>query len=107
VWSYTEFHWLKELDPRYLDLGAVRDESHRAEGRQGHVFIREFDRGWVVVNPSPQEALGVPVPQGEARLIDHDNLEHPQAAPLLSQFDLPAHRGAVLLKAARPIGGPE
>lgn len=105
VWSYTEFHWLKELDPQYLDLGGVRDESHRVEGRQGHVFVREFDRGWAVVNPSQQDAQGVAVPEGEARLVDHDNLEHPEAAPLLRQFDLPAHRGAALLKPGQSIGG--
>ena len=46
VWGYTEFYWFKEFDPHYLDLGHVQGESRRIEGRQGHVYLREFDDGW-------------------------------------------------------------
>jgi hypothetical protein len=104
VWSYTEFYWFKEFDPRYLHLGHARGESARIEGQQGHLYAREFDDGWAMVNPTPQPAIGVAVPHGEARIVDHDNLERPQMRPLLRQFDLPAHRGIVLLKAGRAVG---
>lgn len=104
VWSYTEFYWLKEFDPQYLDLGHALGESRRLEGRQGHVYAREFDRGWAVVNPTPQAATGLGVPQGEARLIDHDSLQTPGSRPLVRYFDVPAHRGFVLLKPGRTIG---
>jgi len=104
VWSYTEFYWLREFDPRYLDLGHARGESIRIDGPHGHVYAREFDDGWAVVNPTPSSATWVAVPQGEARIIDHDSLQRPDASPLVRQFDLPAHRGVVLLKAGRAIG---
>ena len=103
VWTYTEFYWLKEFDPHYLDLGHPRSESQRVEGRQGHVYLREFDRGWAVVNPTPQPALEVAVPQAEARVVDHDALEQPESRPLVRHFDLPAHRGILLLKAGCSI----
>jgi hypothetical protein len=104
VWGYTEFYWFKEFDPRYLHLGRVRGESHRIEGREGHVYVREFDDGWAVVNATAQPAVGIAVPEGEARVVEHDTLERPDSRPLVRQFDLPAHRGVVLLKAGRTIG---
>jgi len=103
VWSYTEFHWLKELDPRYLDLGRLRGESQRVEGRQGHVYLRQFENGWAVVNPTPEPALEVAVPDGEARVVDHNTLEQVESRLLVRHFDLGAHRGIVLLKAGCSI----
>ena len=104
VWRYLEFNWLKEFDPRYLDLGHVRGESARVNAREGHVYLREFDDGWAVVNPTGQNAFGIDVPNGAARVVDHDCLEQPETKPLVRQFDLPAHRGVVLLKVGRKIG---
>ena len=105
VWSYLEFHWFKEFDPRFLDLGRARGESHRIDGRQGRVYAREFEAGWAVVNPTAQAALGIAVPEGQARIVDHDTLERPENRPLQREFDLPPHRGVVLLKAGRTIAG--
>lgn len=104
AWSYTEFYWLKEFDPQYLHLGRVAGESLRVEARQGHVYLRAFDKGWAVVNPTPEPALGIDVPNGQARVIDHAVLDHPETSPLVSQFDLPAHRGIMLLKPGCTLG---
>jgi SAM-dependent methyltransferase len=75
---------LKELNPRQVML--------------------LFDAGWAVVNPTPQLAMGIVVPQGAARIVDHDTLERPDSRPLVGQFDLPPHRGIVLLKQHRALG---
>ncbi len=104
VWSYTEFYWLKEFDPQYLHLGGARNDSRRIDGRQGHVYAREFDRGWAVVNPAAEPALGIVVPQATARVVDHETFERAKTQPLVRQFDLPAHRGIVLLKEGQAIG---
>jgi len=104
VWGYTEFHWFKEFDPRYLHLGDVRGPSRRADGRQGHVYLREFDDGWAVINPTDKPAADVAVPDGEARVIDHDALEQPESRPPVRRFELPAHRGVVLLRTGKAIG---
>jgi hypothetical protein len=104
VWGYSEFYWLREFDPRYLHLGHPRTESQRTEGRQGHAYVREFDDGWAVVNPTAEPATGMSVPDAEARVVDHETLEQPESQPLVRQFDLPPHRGIVLLKPGHALG---
>jgi len=101
----TRFYWLDEFDPQYLHLGSARGEFARLDGAQGHVYAREFDDGWAVVNPTDQDAMGVPVPGGgQARLLNHDNFKQAEAQPLVSQFDLPVHRGVILLKPGKRAG---
>lgn len=104
IWSYLHFYWLPEFDPTVLHLGAARGDYRRVEGRAGHVYMREFEDGWAVVNPANSPATGVAVPAGEARVIDHDSLSRPETSPLVQSFDLPSQRGIVLLKKDRKIG---
>jgi hypothetical protein len=108
IWSYnTKAFWLDEFDPAHLNLGHALGESHQVDAALGHCYVREFDSGWVVVNPTDALAQGVPVPQGQARVLDHGTFEHPQAQPLVTRFDLPSHRGVILLKAGRQAGDPK
>ena len=100
VWGYGEYHWFDEFDPRYIHLGRARGDYFQA----GRVFMREFDDGWAVVNPSQKSARGIKVPAGRARVINHSNFKHPETAPLVTRFDLPAHRGVILLKEGRKLG---
>lgn len=104
VWSYNRFYWFKEFDPRYLHLGKARREMRRVEGKQGHVYLREFDDGWVVTNPTTTDARGVAVPAGRARILTHDTFERAESQPLAARFDLPSHRGIVLLREGRKAG---
>jgi len=106
VWGYDRTFWLDEFDPAHLNLGRALGESRRVDGAVGHCFLREFDAGWAVVNPTEIDAKGVAIPGERARVLDHYSFEHAEAQPLLSQFDLPAHCGVVLLKAGRRIGAP-
>jgi hypothetical protein len=99
VWGYGSAPWFDEFDPAHLNLGRAQGESHRVDGTVGHCYVREFERGWAVVNPTDTPAKGLPVPQGEARVLDHGTFEHPDAQPLVDHFDLAAHRGIVLLRA--------
>jgi hypothetical protein len=104
VWGYGSAFYFDEYDPAHLNLGHVIGESHRVEAAAGHCYVREFDSGWVVVNPTNALVQGVPVPQGQARVLDHYTFEHAQDQPLVASFDLPAHRGVVLLKPGRQLG---
>jgi len=104
VWDYLRFFWLKEFDPRYLHLGRARGEMQRVVGQQGHVYLREFDDGWVVVNPTTTDARGVAVPAGQARVLRHDTFEHAETQPLVARFDLASHRGLVLLREGCQVG---
>lgn len=104
VWGYSKFHWLPEFDPQRLHLGRARADYRRLEGEAGHVYLREFEDGWAVVNPADKPATGVAVPEGEARLIDHDALESPESRPLVRRFDLAARGGVILLKPGHALG---
>jgi len=105
LWSYPSFHWFNEFDPAYLHLGRARGEFQRLEGAEGHVYGREFEDGWAIVNPTATDALAVPVPGGgQARVLIHDTFEHAEDQPLVSQFDLPVHRGVILLKPGKQAG---
>jgi hypothetical protein len=107
VWGYGRAVWLDEFDPAHLNLGHALGESHRVDGAVGHCYLREFDAGWAAVNPTDTPAQGVLIPGGQARILDHYTFEHPEAQPLVTRFDLPAHRGVVLLKAGRHMGNTE
>ena len=100
AWGYTGYHWLDELDPEHLHLGAPLGDY----GAVGGVYLREFEDGWVAVNPSPEPANGVAVPAGQARVLDHARFADPDASALVETFDLPAWRGIVLLKEGRLVG---
>jgi len=105
MWVYARFYWLDEFDPQYLHLGSARGDFARLDSAQGHVYARGFDDGWAVVNPTEQDAMGVPVPGGgQARVLNHDNFKQAEAQPLVSQFDLPVHRGVILLKPGKRAG---
>lgn len=104
VWQYSRFFWFKEFDPQHLHLGKARGEMRRVEGEQGHAYLREFDDGWVVTNPATANARGLAVPAGQARVLTHDTFEQAETQMLVTRFDLPSHRGIVLLKQGRKIG---
>lgn len=104
VWGYSRFYWLEEFDPRFLHLGRALGSMVRWEGRGGHVYAREFEDGWAVVNPGTQNVQAIAVPGGQARVINHDNLRNAESARLVDRFDLPARTGCILLKPGRAIG---
>jgi len=105
VWGYSRFFWFKEFDPDFLHLGRALGESGKLEGHDGYVYIREFDDGWVAVNPTKADALGVPVPGNvRARVLTHDTFLDVEMQPLTERFNLPIHRGVILLKPGRKTG---
>lgn len=100
IWSYSEYHWFDEFDPKYLHLGKAKGPF----ARNGAIHFREFDDGWVAVNGSAKDATGVTVPVGSARVLNHSNFKDWQKIPLVTSFSLPAHRGVVLLREGRQAG---
>jgi hypothetical protein len=104
VWGYGAAYYLDEFDPAHLNLGRALGKSDRVDAAAGHCYMREFDAGWAVVNPTDSLAQGVSVPAGQARVLDHYTFEHADAQPLVGRFDLPAHRGIILLKPGRHAG---
>ena len=69
------------------------------------VYIREFERGWVLCNPTDgytnaSDAHNIPLP-GLGRVRTHENLHEAAATlPVVHSIEsLPAHRGLFVLKA--------
>jgi hypothetical protein len=100
VWSYTGYYYFDEFDPRYLHLGKAVGELTKS----GSVFYREFQDGFVAVNPGTADAKDVAAPVERVRVLDHATFRDAGNAPEVSRFDLPAHRGVILLKHGRKIG---
>jgi hypothetical protein len=100
IWGYSEYHWFDEFDPQYLHLGKALGSFEKC----GPVHFREFEDGWVAVNGETKDATGVKVPAGSARVLNHANFKTWQESPLVTSFDLPAHRGVVLLREGRQAG---
>jgi hypothetical protein len=104
VWGYSRFYWFDEFDPKYLHLGRAVGEMQQVNGQSTNIYMREFDDGWVAVNPTRTDAIAVSVPRGKARIIHHGNLKKADDALQVEAFDLASHRGIVLLKPDRRIG---
>jgi len=95
VWGYRDTYWLDEYDPRYLHLGQPLGDAQQLPGG---AWIREFEDGWVAVNPT-DSPVEVSVPRGQARVLNHDNFKNPAAVPPVDRFTLQPYRGVVLLRA--------
>ncbi len=82
-----------------IDLGKAAG-SYKMEEQEGtHVYSREFARGYVFVNPTERDARGIPLP-GPSKELNHDNFKNdPGTLPTINKLDLPAHHGAIVLRA--------
>jgi len=91
TWQYRDCYWLDEYDPKYLNLGyPVSQAKELASG----VWEREFERGWVWVNPTNQEKT-VFIPNGRARILNHDNFKNPNLVNPVEQFNIKPFSGVI------------
>src|SRR5262249_45343340 len=64
-----------------------------------NVYSREFERGYVLVNPTATNVGSVALPQPVQQLT-HDNLaSSPSSIPVVTAIPLNAHNAAILVKA--------
>ncbi len=91
VWGYRDAYWFDEYDPRYLHLGLPRTAARQLGSG---VWEREFERGWVWVNPTDFQRT-VQVPSGRVRVLNHDNFKNPGSVEPSNSFVLPPWRGVV------------
>jgi hypothetical protein len=65
-----------------------------------NVYWREFEKGYVYVNPTPQDVASVPLPQ-PGRQLTHDNMSSPpESIPVVGSIALNSHNAAIVLKTA-------
>jgi len=102
--NYNKIIWYDEYDK--IDLG-------KASGSYGvttiggvNIYSREFERGYVLVNPTATNVVSVTLPQASWQLT-HDNLLSPlSSVPIVSSISLDGHNAAILLKAPPDTAAP-
>lgn len=98
--GYSASNWWFEEYER-IDLGKAMGRYRIAEYGGTRVYWREFVNGYVFVNPTEKDVMGVHIPVSSKQLT-HDNFKDDlRTLSTISQLDLPAHRGTLLLKAVR------
>ncbi len=95
--GYNRLWWFDEYDR--IDLGRSMGPYQVRSIAGVNVYWREFERGYVYVNPTPSDVVAVTLPQS-VRQITHANLFSPlESLPLVSSVPLAAHHVAILAKA--------
>ncbi len=96
--GYTKIWWHDEYDK--IDLGmAVGTYSVTTVG-SANIYWREFEKGYVYVNPTTTDAASVTLPQA-SRQLTHSNLNSaPDSIASVNSIALPSHNAAILLKTA-------
>src|SRR5215831_2189897 len=94
--SYNKIWWYSEYDT--IDLGkALGPYTVTAIGGV-NVYSREFEKGYVLVNPTANNVASVALPQPVQQLT-HDNLLSAlSTVPIVSAVPLNAHNAAIVLK---------
>jgi hypothetical protein len=98
---YKEPVWFPEYDPANLHLGAALGNYVFNSG--GGYYTREFQDGWVVVNPTQSTLNNLSVPTGQARVVDHYNLGTANSTALVSTYSIGPLTGIILLKPGHSI----
>ena len=96
-YSANRIWWFDEYDK--IDLGKALG-SYAVKAINGvNIYSREFEKGYVLVNPTATNVASVTLPQASWQLT-HDNLLSPlSSVPIVSSISLNGHNGAILLKA--------
>ena len=94
--SYNKVLWFEEYDR--IDLGRALG-AYRVTSIGGvNVYWREFERGYVYVNPTANDVLSVALPQASRLLTRATLTSLVDALPLASTIALPGHHASFLLK---------
>jgi putative glycosyl hydrolase-like family 15 (GHL15) protein len=95
--NYSKIIWHDEYDK--IDLGKALGFYGRETTPDGaNIYSKEFEKGYVYVNPTPNDAALLNLPQ-PARQLAHDNLDSsPDSIPIVDAISLNSHNAAILLK---------
>jgi len=98
--AYNRIWWYPEYE--LIDLGQPVGNYTVAAVGGVNVYRREFEKGYVYVNPTATDAASVSLPQ-LAKLLNHDNLATPLSnLPDVGNFALGAHAAVIAVKSSLP-----
>ena len=94
--GYNKIWWFDEYEK--IDLGKALGAYTVSSIGGVNVYSREFEKGYVYVNPTPNDVASVTLPQ-PSRLLSHDNiLLDVNTIAAVSTISLKSHNSAILLK---------
>ena len=67
---------------------------------EANIYWREFEKGYVYVNPSLKDSpnINLPVPCVQ---LTHENIDSPpQSLPVTQKINIPSHHGVIVMKAS-------
>lgn len=96
--GYNKIWWYDEYDR--IDLGEAVGPYSVTDIGSGRVYWREFERGYVYVNPTNVDIAAVTLPQAARPLTRANMLTAQDSIPSVSSIALPSHNAAFLLKAS-------
>src|SRR6266699_2224788 len=92
----NNIQWYNEYD--HIDLGKALGAYTVATIGGVNVYSREFEKGYVYVNPTANNVASITLPQATQQLT-HDNLLSPLSSiPSVTSIALNGHNAAILLK---------
>src|SRR5207302_2922788 len=81
-----------------FDVNPYRVTTAMTANGPANVYWREFENGYVYVNPTHEDVAAVPLPQ-PGRQLTHDNVNsQPESIPIVGAIALNSHNAAILLK---------
>ena len=100
--GYDRIWWYDEYDN--IDLGKAIGPYRVTTIASVNVYWREFERGYVYVNPTPNDVASVTLPQASRQLTRDNLISLPDAIPSVNSIALNSHNAAILQKAeAAPL----
>jgi len=94
--SYNKQSWYDEYD--YINLGRAMDNYKVTNYGGKNIYWREFEKGYVFVNPTKREVSSIALPK-TCKQLNHSNFKNnPDTLPNINTISLKAYRAAILLK---------
>lgn len=94
--SYSNMPYFDEYK---IDIGNAISEYKSDTINGSEIFLREFENGYVYVNPTNNNVNDISLP-GIGRQISYNNFNSDiSTLPIIKSFNLMAHRGTIIIKA--------
>lgn len=94
--SYNKATWYDEFD--YIDLGPALGKYKVTTYGGKNIYWREFERGYVYVNPTRYSVSAISLPKKCKQLTRNNFKKNPATLASINTINLKGHRAAFLLK---------
>jgi len=97
--AYVKLYWYDEYDR--IDLGPAVSTYVKTVYAGRNIYWREFEKGYVYVNPTGGDCSSIPLPEACKQLSHATINDDPAGFPDVMNIALPSHRAAMLLKTSQ------